>query len=86
MVKTRRSNGENGEIDDGNYSPNEAASVSDEKASNWSQRELRSSHIKVKRKIQRWPAKYNRRLRTIRMPRISMFPESDTEPEKYSRR
>ncbi|XP_045488821.1 ATPase family AAA domain-containing protein 2 isoform X2 [Pieris rapae] len=86
MVKTRRSNGENGEVEDENYSPNEAASVSDEKASNWSQRELRSSHIKVKRKIQRWPTKYNRsRLRAIKMPRI-MFPESDTEPEKYSRR
>ncbi|XP_045500636.1 ATPase family AAA domain-containing protein 2-like [Colias croceus] len=86
MVKTRRSNGENGDVDDGNYSPNEAGSVSDEKASNWSQRELRSSQFKVKRKIQRWPTRYNRsRLRSIKMPRI-MFPESDTEPEKYSRR
>ncbi|VVD03979.1 unnamed protein product [Leptidea sinapis] len=43
MVKTRRSNGENGEVEDGNDTPNEAGSVSDEKASNWSQRELRSS-------------------------------------------
>ncbi|XP_038222643.1 ATPase family AAA domain-containing protein 2-like [Zerene cesonia] len=86
MVKTRRSNGENGDVDDGNYSPNEAGSVSDEKASNWSQRELRSSQFQVKRKIQRWPTRYNRsRLRSIKMPRI-MFPESDTEPEKYSRR
>ncbi|XP_052743253.1 ATPase family AAA domain-containing protein 2 isoform X2 [Bicyclus anynana] len=86
MVKTRRSNGENGEVDEGNYSINEVGSVSDEKASNWSQRELRSSQYKVTRKIQRWPAKYNRsRVRAIKMPRI-MFPESDTEPEKYSRR
>lgn len=34
MVKTRRSNGENVEVDDENYSPNEAASVSDEKVMN----------------------------------------------------
>ncbi|CAB3230706.1 unnamed protein product [Arctia plantaginis] len=88
MVKTRRSNGENGEVEDGNYGLNDAGSVSDEKtekASNWTPRELRSSQYKVTRKIQRWPTKYNRRLRTIKMPRI-MFPESDTEPEKYSRR
>ncbi|CAH2235057.1 ATPase family AAA domain-containing protein 2-like isoform X2 [Pararge aegeria] len=86
MVKTRRSNGENGEVDEGNYSINDIGSVSDEKASNWSQRELRSSQYKVTRKIQRWPTKYSRsRLRAIKMPRI-MFPESDTEPEKYSRR
>lgn len=26
------------------------------------------------------------RLRAIKMPRSIMFPESDTEPEKYSRR
>ncbi|XP_026733391.1 ATPase family AAA domain-containing protein 2-like isoform X2 [Trichoplusia ni] len=85
MVKTRRSNGENGEVDDGNYAMNDVGSVSDEKASNWTPRELRSSQYKVTRKIQRWPTKYNRRLRTIKMPRI-VFPESDTEPEKYSRR
>ncbi|RVE47330.1 hypothetical protein evm_008011 [Chilo suppressalis] len=85
MVKTRRSNGENGEVDDGNYTLNDIGSVSDEKASNWSQRELRSSQYKVTRKIQHWPTKYSRRRRTIKMPRI-MFPESDTEPEKYSRR
>ncbi|XP_045774866.1 ATPase family AAA domain-containing protein 2-like [Maniola jurtina] len=86
MVKTRRSNGENGEVDEGNYSINDVGSVSDEKASNWSQRELRSSQYKVTRKIQRWPTKHSRsRLRAIKMPRI-MFPESDTEPEKYSRR
>ncbi|KAL0871393.1 hypothetical protein ABMA27_005124 [Loxostege sticticalis] len=85
MVKTRRSNGENGEVDDGNYTINDVGSVSDEKASNWSQRELRSSQYKVTRKIQHWPAKYSRRRRTIKMPRI-VFPESDTEPEKYSRR
>ncbi|KAM3965847.1 LOW QUALITY PROTEIN: ATPase family AAA domain-containing protein 2 [Aphomia sociella] len=85
MVKTRRSNGENGEVDDGNYAVNDIGSVSDEKASNWSQRELRSSQYKVTRTIQRWPTKYSRRRRTIKMPRI-VFPESDTEPEKYSRR
>ncbi|CAG9564529.1 unnamed protein product [Danaus chrysippus] len=86
MVKTRRSNGENGEVDEGNYSINDVGSISDEKASNWSQRELRSSQYKVARKIQRWPTRYSRsRLRAIKMPRI-MFPESDTEPEKYSRR
>ncbi|CAG9788857.1 unnamed protein product [Diatraea saccharalis] len=85
MVKTRRSNGENGEVDDGNYTINDIGSVSDEKASNWSQRELRSSQYKVTRKIQHWPTKYSRRRRTIKMPRL-MFPESDTEPEKYSRR
>ncbi|XP_075980354.1 ATPase family AAA domain-containing protein 2-like [Anticarsia gemmatalis] len=88
MVKTRRSNGENGEVEDGNYAMNDVGSVSDEKAekaSNWTPRELRSSQYKVTRKIQRWPTKYSRRLRTIKMPRI-MFPESDTEPEKYSRR
>ncbi|XP_060804753.1 ATPase family AAA domain-containing protein 2-like isoform X2 [Amyelois transitella] len=85
MVKTRRSNGENGEVDDGNYTVNDVGSVSDEKASNWSQRELRSSQYKVTRKIQRWPTKYSRRRRSIKMPRI-VFPESDTEPEKYSRR
>ncbi|CAD0202477.1 unnamed protein product [Chrysodeixis includens] len=85
MVKTRRSNGENGEVDDGNYAMNDVGSVSDEKASNWTPRELRSSQYKVTRKIQRWPTKYNRRVRTIKMPRI-VFPESDTEPEKYSRR
>nr|XP_026495936.1 ATPase family AAA domain-containing protein 2-like isoform X1 [Vanessa tameamea]XP_026495937.1 ATPase family AAA domain-containing protein 2-like isoform X1 [Vanessa tameamea] len=87
MVKTRRSNGENGEVDEGNYSINHVGSVSDEKASNWSQRELRSSQYKVARKIQRWPTRYSRsRLRAIKMPRTIMFPESDTEPEKYSRR
>ncbi|XP_028178389.1 ATPase family AAA domain-containing protein 2-like isoform X4 [Ostrinia furnacalis] len=86
MVKTRRSNGENGEVDEGNYTINDVGSVSDEKASNWSQRELRSSQqYKVTRKIQHWPTKYSRRRRTIKMPRI-VFPESDTEPEKYSRR
>lgn len=88
MVKTRRSNGENGEVDDGNYTMNDVGSVSDEKAekaSNWTPRELRSSQYKVARKIQRWPTKYSRRLRTIKMPRL-VFPESDTEPEKYSRR
>ncbi|XP_050677155.1 ATPase family AAA domain-containing protein 2-like [Leptidea sinapis] len=87
MVKTRRSNGENGEVEDGNDTPNEAGSVSDEKASNWSQRELRSSQFKVKRKIQSWPTRYSRscRRRTITMPRL-MFPESDTEPDKYTRR
>ncbi|XP_053610772.1 ATPase family AAA domain-containing protein 2-like isoform X2 [Plodia interpunctella] len=85
MVKTRRSNGEIGEVDDGNYTVNDVGSVSDEKASNWSQRELRSSQYKVARKIQRWPTKYSRRRRSIMMPRI-VFPESDTEPEKYSRR
>ncbi|XP_048478946.1 ATPase family AAA domain-containing protein 2 [Plutella xylostella] len=85
MVKTRRSNGENGEVEEGNYAPHDASSVSDEKASNWSQRELRSSQYKVTRKIQHWPAKYSRRRRTIKMNRI-VFPESDTEPEKYSRR
>ncbi|XP_068617633.1 LOW QUALITY PROTEIN: ATPase family AAA domain-containing protein 2-like [Battus philenor] len=86
MVKTRRSNGENGEVVEGNYTLNDVASVSDEKASNWSPRELRSSQYKVKRKIQHWPTKYSRsRLRRIRMPQI-VFPESDTEPEKYSRR
>lgn len=31
MVKTRRSNGENGEVDDGNYTVNDVGSVSDEK-------------------------------------------------------
>lgn len=31
MVKTRRSNGENGEVDDGNYTINDVGSVSDEK-------------------------------------------------------
>ncbi|CAH2093136.1 unnamed protein product [Euphydryas editha] len=87
MVKTRRSNGENGEVDEGNYSINHVGSVSDEKASNWSQRELRSSQYKVARKIQRWPTRYSRsRLRAIKMPRTIMFPESDTEPEKYTRR
>ncbi|KPI99839.1 ATPase family AAA domain-containing protein 2 [Papilio xuthus] len=86
MVKTRRSNGENGEVEDGNFTLNDVVSVSDEKASNWSPRELRSSQYKVKRKIQHWPTKYSRnRLRRIRMPQI-VFPESDTEPEKYSRR
>lgn len=30
MVKTRRSNGENGEAEDGSYAPNDAASVSDD--------------------------------------------------------
>ncbi|XP_063829323.1 ATPase family AAA domain-containing protein 2-like [Ostrinia nubilalis] len=86
MVKTRRSNGENGDVDEGNYTINDVGSVSDEKASNWSQRELRSSQqYKVTRKIQHWPTKYSRRRRTIKMPRI-VFPESDTEPEKYSRR
>ncbi|KAL4707871.1 hypothetical protein ACJJTC_010306 [Scirpophaga incertulas] len=85
MVKTRRSNGENGEVDDGNYTVNDVGSVSDEKTSNWPKRELRSSQYKVTRKIPRWPTKYSRRRRTIKMPRI-MFPESDTEPEKYSRR
>ncbi|XP_045451233.1 ATPase family AAA domain-containing protein 2-like [Melitaea cinxia] len=86
MVKTRRSNGENGEVDEGNYSINHVGSVSDEKASaNWSQRELRSSQYKVARKIQRWPTRCNR-LRAIKMPRTIMFPESDTEPEKYTRR
>uniref|UniRef100_A0A2A4K6L4 Bromo domain-containing protein n=1 Tax=Heliothis virescens TaxID=7102 RepID=A0A2A4K6L4_HELVI len=88
MVKTRRSNGENGEVDDGNYAMNDVGIVSNEKApkpSNWTPRELRSSQYKVTRKIQRWPTKYSRRLRTIKMPRI-VFPESDTEPEKYSRR
>ncbi|XP_041982054.1 ATPase family AAA domain-containing protein 2-like isoform X2 [Aricia agestis] len=86
MVKTRRSNGENGEVEDGNYTINDVGSVSDEKASNWSKRELRSSQYKVTRKIQRWPTKYSRsRLRAIKMPRL-VFPESDTEPEKYSRR
>ncbi|XP_072944949.1 ATPase family AAA domain-containing protein 2-like [Epargyreus clarus] len=86
MVKTRRSNGENGEVDDANYTLNDVGSVSDEKASNWSQRELRSSQYKVARKIQRWPTRYSRsRLRKLKMPRI-VFPESDTEPEKYSRR
>ncbi|KAJ0174507.1 hypothetical protein K1T71_009615 [Dendrolimus kikuchii] len=89
MVKTRRSNGENGEVEDGNYPMNDVGSVSDEKVkcpgANWSQRELRSSQYKVTRTIQRWPAKYSRRRRTIKMPRI-VFPESDTEPEKYSRR
>ncbi|CAH0725558.1 unnamed protein product, partial [Brenthis ino] len=87
MVKTRRSNGENGEVDEGNYSINDVGNLSDEKASNWSQRELRSSQYKVARKIQRWPTRYSRsRLRAIKMPRSMMFPESDTEPEKYSRR
>ncbi|XP_037293009.1 ATPase family AAA domain-containing protein 2 isoform X2 [Manduca sexta] len=87
MVKTRRSNGENGEVDDENYTVNDGGSVSDEKGSNWSQRELRSSQYKVerKRKIERWPKKYSRRRRAIKMPRL-VFPESDTEPEKYSRR
>ncbi|PZC78481.1 hypothetical protein B5X24_HaOG202146 [Helicoverpa armigera] len=88
MVKTRRSNGENGEVDDGNYAMNDVGIVSNEKTpkpSNWTPRELRSSQYKVTRKIQRWPTKYSRRLRTIKMPRI-VFPESDTEPEKYSRR
>ncbi|KAF9799595.1 hypothetical protein SFRURICE_018782 [Spodoptera frugiperda] len=88
MVKTRRSNGENGEVDDGNYAMNDESIVSEEKTpktSNWTPRELRSSQYKVTRKIQHWPTKYSRRLRTIKMPRI-MFPESDTEPEKYSRR
>ncbi|CAK1587151.1 unnamed protein product [Parnassius mnemosyne] len=86
MVKTRRSNGENGEVEEVNYTLNDVASVSDEKASNWSPRELRSSQYKVKRKIQHWPTKLSRsRLRRIRMPQI-VFPESDTEPEKYSRR
>ncbi|KAH9639624.1 hypothetical protein HF086_010031 [Spodoptera exigua] len=100
MVKTRRSNGENGEVDDGNYAMNDESIVSEEKVtlykplvccavtpktSNWTPRELRSSQYKVTRKIQHWPNKYSRRLRTIKMPRI-MFPESDTEPEKYSRR
>ncbi|XP_012550629.2 ATPase family AAA domain-containing protein 2 isoform X1 [Bombyx mori] len=84
MVKTRRSNGENGEVDDGNYTVNVVGSISDEKVSNWTQRELRSSQYKVTRKIQRWPTKYRKR-RTIKMPRI-VFPESDTDPEKYSRR
>lgn len=36
------------------------------------------------RKKPRWPTKYGRRLR-VKMSRI-VFPESDTEPEKYSRR
>ncbi|CAH2044060.1 unnamed protein product, partial [Iphiclides podalirius] len=86
MVKTRRSNGENGEVEEGSYALNDVASVSDVKAPNWSPRELRSSQYKVKRKIQRWPTKHSRsRLRRIRMPQI-VFPESDTEPEKYSRR
>ncbi|XP_059059129.1 tat-binding homolog 7-like, partial [Achroia grisella] len=85
MVKTRRSNGENGEVDDGNYAVNDVGSISDEKASNWSQRELRSSQYKVTRTIQHWPTKYSRRRCTIKMPRI-VFNESDTEPEKYSRR
>ncbi|KAJ8715210.1 hypothetical protein PYW08_005191 [Mythimna loreyi] len=90
MVKTRRSNGENGEVDDGNYTMNDVSIVTDEKTPNqpnWTPRELRSSQYKVTRKIQRWPTKYSRRLRTIKMPRI-VFPESDTEPEtrKYSRR
>ncbi|XP_063626226.1 ATPase family AAA domain-containing protein 2-like [Cydia splendana] len=86
MVKTRRSNGENGEVEEGNEGLNDVGSVSDEKASNWSQRELRSGQYKVTRKIQHWPTKkYSRRRRTIKMPRI-VFPESDTEQEKYSRR
>ncbi|GBP30143.1 ATPase family AAA domain-containing protein 2 [Eumeta japonica] len=85
MVKTRRSNGENGEIDEGNYVQNDVGSVSDEKGSNSSQRELRSGQYRVTRKIQHWPAKLSRRLRKIKMPRI-VFPESDTEPEKYARR
>lgn len=31
MVKTRRSNGENGDVDDGNYTLNDVGSVSDDK-------------------------------------------------------
>lgn len=31
MVKTRRSNGENGEVDEGNYAINDVGSVLDEK-------------------------------------------------------
>lgn len=31
MVKTRRSNGENGEVDDGNYAMNDESIVSEEK-------------------------------------------------------
>lgn len=31
MVKTRRSNGENGEVEDGNFTLNDVVSVSDEK-------------------------------------------------------